>query len=50
MAESPPNPPIPTSPFRKVALTCGTFTLVASLALSLAAIAAAVLVLVGVFP
>jgi hypothetical protein len=50
MIDSRQNPTTPPSPARKIAYTCGTFTLVASLVLSLAAIAAAVLILMGILP
>jgi len=50
MTEPLQNPPTPTSPFRKMVFTCGTFTLAASLTLSLVAIVAAVLVLLGILP
>ncbi|MGD8455898.1 MAG: hypothetical protein PVF83_05900 [Anaerolineales bacterium] len=50
MTESLQTPQTPASPARKMAFTCGTFTLVASLILSLAAITAAVLILLGILP
>jgi hypothetical protein len=50
MTEPLQNPPPPPSPFRKMAFTCGTFTLAASLTLSLATMVAAVLVLLGILP
>lgn len=50
MTKATQNPPVPASPIKKLAFTCGTFTLVAGLILSLVAITAALLILLGVLP